>query len=317
MKKLLFTIFLVFPLGLWAQNLPLYEQYLTHHTFLNPAVSGSLEHPSVIVSDRHQWIGVKDAPRSQILSADMRFDRHNAISAALYNQTKGALNTKGLQFAYAYRVPFSSDYTNKPKKPTLAFGITFSVHQFSINEQKLTTATPDPIIDGDIQRLFAPDASVGIYIHCPKFFAGLSATQLFRPNLKLYGENYGENRMERNYFLNAGYRFITPDKEFAFESSVLYQMNENFTQRIDINQKIYFRRNYRLTLSYRHELNQLQTRSLISLFAVRLSERLFAGYAYDFLLSSTPNFSSGSHEFMLRYNFLPPYKPREYRIPKF
>ena len=63
-----------------AQQVPLYSQYMMNGFLLNPAVAGSEGYTAVNLTVREQWLGLKDAPKTQALSGQTRMLKNSFIS---------------------------------------------------------------------------------------------------------------------------------------------------------------------------------------------------------------------------------------------
>jgi hypothetical protein len=66
---------------------------------------------------------------------------------------------------------------------------------------------------------------------------------------------------------------------------------------VDLNLNFWLQNLVALGISYRSE------DAIVSLFEVQATPQFRFGYAYDLTLTALQNYSSGSHEMMLRYEF--------------
>ena len=74
MKRLIYILFLVIIEQVsFAQQLPLYSQYLYNKFLINPAVAGSDGYTSINLTAREQWVGISRAPQTYSLSIQTRF----------------------------------------------------------------------------------------------------------------------------------------------------------------------------------------------------------------------------------------------------
>ena len=70
MKKLLYILFLLlFAARIYAQQVPLYSQYMMNGFLLNPAVAGSEGYTAINLTAREQWLGLK-MPRKHMQLVD-------------------------------------------------------------------------------------------------------------------------------------------------------------------------------------------------------------------------------------------------------
>lgn len=59
---------------LYAQQLPLYSQYMMNSFLLNPAIAGSVDYFPVILTARRQWVGINNGPSTQAISTHYLFE---------------------------------------------------------------------------------------------------------------------------------------------------------------------------------------------------------------------------------------------------
>jgi len=312
MKRLLFLILILaglFQLN-FAQQVPLYSQYMMNGFLLNPAVAGSEGYTAINITAREQWLGLKNAPRTHALSGQTRILKNSYISknasvkrrrrmasrsgkvglgGYVFNDKNGPIDRTGIQLSYAYHI--------RMRQSQLSFGISGIAYQFSVDDSKIRLQEQDDeLYMNAAKSVFIPDASMGVYFSSPEFYAGFSASQLFQSSLIL-GESkrYAEYKMRRYYYLTAGYDIYINDY-FTIEPSFLIKANENSTWQADLNAKFIFSDEYWGGLSYR------TGGAMVFLGGVKVDKFVF-GYAFDYTLSSIMKRTYGSHEFMIAVLF--------------
>lgn len=288
-----------------AQQLPLYSQYMMNRFLINPAVAGSEGYTAFNLTAREQWIGLKYSPKTHAVSAQTRILRKSFISrgasvkrkgssssrsgkvglgAYIFNDQSGLVNRTGLQLTYAYHISF--------RRGQLSFGLSGSFYQFRLDKDKIILYDPsDDLINNFNNRLWVPDASVGIYYSDPRMYAGLSVSDLFQASFKFGNEGYDNFRLLRHYYAIGAYNFELSEY-LMFEPSVLVKASEVWSFQADISAKMYIYEDYWAGLSYR------TGGALIFMGGLRV-DKFFFGYAFDYTLSSIQRHSYGSHEFML------------------
>ena len=101
MKILRRIIAAVFVLGMaatvHAQEFPIYNQYHFHGYLMNPALAGAAECSHFMLTHKQQWIGIKDAPMTTILSFQTRTQKRLGIGAYLFNDRNGYSYQQGAQ----------------------------------------------------------------------------------------------------------------------------------------------------------------------------------------------------------------------------
>ena len=98
------------------------------------------------------------------------------------------------------------------------------------------------------------------------------------------------------YLFNTGYLFDT-SSNFQFFPSALVVVSPGENIIFDINAYFRVMDRFWFGASYRNN------RSISGMFQFQLNEQIKFAYSYDFDFAELQNFSSGSHEVMLRYEF--------------
>jgi type IX secretion system PorP/SprF family membrane protein len=291
------VLLLLLQIQLFAQELPIYQQYLLNPALINPAVTSYTGCTSFQLTDRHQWIGISGAPVTQTLNVQKGFITDNnkihGLGLNLYRDINGAFRQIGGDFLYAHH--FLAD---RNKKINVSLGLSFSLFQKSIDETDFIQVY-DPIIIGTINSELLPQAGAGILIHNESFFVGLSAVKLlsFIESLQ---------NTERHFYLYSGMTLEDRNYNIIYEPSVLLKITEDLKKQIDININAVINNIYWLTLSYRNNISSFpgQSVSIISVFGINLHNFSLA-YAFDLGLSNIQLYNFGSHEFMIRYEICP------------
>jgi type IX secretion system PorP/SprF family membrane protein len=317
---LLLAVGLIFFCGskTWAQQMPLYSQYMMNGFILNPAVAGGDGFTTVALSSRDHMMGFENSPKTYVISAQTRLMRTNyriknlpltkrkidikrsgrvGIGASIYNDRNGYIERTGGQFTYAYHI--------YKRMVQYSFGLSLSTFQFKISTQHLQFRSQEPLFDQSFSnKMLIPDASVGIYVLSPNYFGGFSVANLFQTRIRIGSETY-DYRMYRHYFLMTGYRFKA-EELYSYEPSCLVKATEQGVIQADIQMRAYYSKDYYLGLSYR-------SGSAVGLLIGARWKRLFIGYAFDYSLTPLQQYSLGAHEINLalklgdntrRYNWL-------------
>ncbi len=291
-----------------AQQAPMFSQYMFNKFILNPAIAGSEGYTAYNLTTREQWIGFKDAPMTNALSAQTRLIKNKFIlrfsnrrlryvaptygnvglGVHVFDDRRGLLNQSGAQFTYAY-------HEKVELKAQLSFGITLSLTQFRVNADKMVLYQPDRYLNSDKLSVFIPDFNIGMYYTTEHLFFGLAASQLLGSTIRFgtFGEN--QFKLERNYNMMAGYRFML-SSNVSMEPSFLLKTTEEFFWQLDASCRFYYKRDFWGGLAYR------TGGAVIATIGARY-ENLYFGYAYDFTLNQLQTYSAGSHELIISLKF--------------
>lgn len=293
MKKIL-LISLVLILAVFtarSQQLPLYSQYTMNGFLLNPAMAGSVDYTPVRLTARQQWVGIEGAPSTQAISVHTLLQNQKmGLGGYLFNDMFGPMRRSGVQASYAYHLTLNR-WDSK-----LAFGLSITAFQFVMDESKFTLYDPD---DNAVSYLsetnFVPDASFGMYLYGGRYYAGFSVAQLFEWQVDMGDYEQDINKMVRHYFVSAGYTFDI-DEKFELQPSFLVKTTGQSPVQLDFNVKGLYNRTFWMGCTYRHDA------AVIGLIGFKV-DKFFMGYAFDYSLSNISNYTTGSHEIMIGYNF--------------
>lgn len=294
----------------FAQQQPVYSQYMLNTYLINPAVAGAEGLTAFNLTARKQWAGYAEGPstyavsaqtrilktsfrnRSRLIKARVRKRRPSGrvgLGAFVYNDMNARVRRTGLQGTYAYHIYM--------RDVQLSFGASLSLYQFSINVNQADLYNPeliDPLI-GNNQKI-SPDANFGFMVSTEKYYAGLSTTSLFQSSIQFGSGNPKDAyRVLRQYYLIGGYRIEPYKSPYAIEPSVLLTTNEKLQYSVDINVKGYYKQDYWAGISFR------TTGAMVMMFGARYQQFTF-GYAFDQNFNDLSTLSKfGSHEIMIGY----------------
>jgi len=297
----------------YSQQMPLYSQYMMNGFLINPALAGNDGYTAINLTAREQWLGFGEAPMTHALSFQTRILKTSYILKStsvrkkvtrptrggrvglggyVYNDRNGIIDRTGFQLAYAYHIPLKS--TNNAQ---LSFGLSADFFQFKIDEDQIRTYdADDPLLLEYDKVLYIPDANFGVYYTTVDYYAGFSATQLFRASLKLGKNGASDYRTMRHYYLTGGYLFEL-NVDFSLQPSVLIKTSDYLSSfQVDVSLKTFYKEDYWIGLSYR------TTDAIIVMAGVKV-DQYYIGYAFDYTLSSIRKHSFGTHEFLVAVKF--------------
>jgi type IX secretion system PorP/SprF family membrane protein len=292
-----------------AQQLPLFSQYMFNTFLINPAAAGLDGYTAINVTAREQWLGLKESPKTHILSGQTRLDGKNFIvkmfnphpdeksapsgrvglGATFYNDRLGLIDRTGFQFTYAYHLPMEG--------AELSFGLTASLYQYSMNRSKIVLSeNDDQLLDNTDLSLFIPDFSFGAIYTNKDYYAGLAIMQLTQSSLQM-GNSGASNdyRMYRQYNIHGGYH-ITLSRDLMLQPTALIKISKMLKPQMDLGAKLFYRNDYWGGLSFR------TGSAFIVMLGVSVDNYAF-GYAFDYDFSSIRAHSFGSHEIMISVKF--------------
>lgn len=298
MKRL--TYILAYILGfvsfLKAQQLPQYTNYMINNYVLNPALSGVEDNFEVKSNNRYQWVGITDAPRTYILSANGPYKSKNmGYGGYLFTDITGPTRRIGFSLSYAYHAKLTE--TMK-----LSMGLSAGLLQFSIDGSKINLHDlGDVALSNGMQSVIVPDFGFGALLYTDKYYVGVSVPQLYQSQLKFFDYSTSTlSKLSTHYFVMGGYKYTVNDN-IRLEPSVLIKFVNPAPVQFDLGARVIYKNMVWAGLSYR-------TSDAISmLVGYTYQNYLMFAYAYDYTTTNIRNYSTGTHEIMfgLRFNNKP------------
>ncbi len=290
MKNLIYLSFILLATNaVNAQQLTFNSQYMLNQYLINPAAAGTQGNTSIGTSFRQQWAGFKDAPRTQMITANGKIGESMGLGGVIYNDVTGPLRNVGVTGSYAYHIK-----TSESTKLSLGLSLSLTQHvldgsSFVLNDEV------DQTLNGASFKSLNPDASFGAYYYGENFFIGAAVPQLIQ---KKY--NFGESTLDstkhvRHYYVSGGYKFKLAT-DFDLEPSVLLKATEASPIQFDINARLIYKQNLWVGVSYRNK------ESLVAMLGMK-RENFLIGYSYDYVVSNIRNYSAGTHELYIEFQF--------------
>ncbi len=287
MKKILLLNILFFftIISISAQTLNQFSMRNYDVMVFNPAIAGSKLNHEFILHHRSQWIDFKDAPSSQYLSYNGNVSKNMGLGAYFFNDVAGPFNNMKFNIAYAYHLAFS--------KFNISMGVSGSVSKYRIDTDNFNSYhKQDMLINNEmIFSAFIPDATAGLYIYNKKFHVGVSVTDMIKSKLK--NDLNTIIPSTQHYYLTGGYNFeinsqlnILPDI-IATTDGKTYIAESGLTA--------IFSNKFLCGVKYR------TTNDITTHIGIKLYNKLFVAYSYDFSIIKLNTYTLGSHEIIISF----------------
>jgi type IX secretion system PorP/SprF family membrane protein len=293
MKRIIKSlILLLIPLSLAGQLAPVTSQYVLNPLSINPAYAGNRGALNIAAFYRRQWAGIPGAPETMTLAADAPFlDSKLGLGFSITNDKIGVTKETHFLTNYSYKINM--------ERGSLSLGLGAGLITTNTAWSDLVVLDPGDENYLTNSRVFVvPDFTFGAYYLNQNYFAGLSI-----PKLLGYKFNYDKNRYtlmvnpgKYNYLLNAGYVYTLNQKIKLFPSTLI-TISPGEKLLVDLNAYVSLNDRIWAGASYRNG------RSLGALCQFAINNQFRVAYTYDFDLGKLGQYSNGSHEIMIRYEF--------------
>lgn len=293
-KRILIVAGFLLSLGsVSAQQSAIYSQYMHNPFIINPAMAGTNNFFQIRFLSRLQWLGFADAPVTNSLSVYGPVSAKNkdmGYGVTIYNDITSLTSRSGIRGAYAYN-NMINEYIR------FSVGAALGLMQYKYDGSKAyVIQDTDPLNVKTVKPFFLPDAMLGAYVWSSIFQVGFSVDNLFNNKLQLDPDAVGLSKLKRHFYLFGSYQWVH-NKRWATEYSVLVKYISPAPPQFDFNVKATYRKNAWFGLSYR-------TLDAISVFGgYFFNKHIYAGYSFDYNMSTIQYYSFGSHELMIGYRF--------------
>ncbi len=307
---LVFT-FMIFGSIVMAQT-PQFSQFYANQVLLNPAFTGNTQLNRLAANYRNQWAGIPKAFNSYSLAYDHNLAEYNlglGLIAVRDQAGTGGLSYTNFSGLAAYRFQIKEELM-------INAGMTYGVSIRAADASSYTFG--DQLVNGtststaDItERNSFGDFGAGFLIYSFKFWAGMSALHLNRPNESMvFGQT---SRMPILWSIHGGYNFALEETDKGeITKSLIPTANLKFSRKAgQLDLGAYYQRKrlilgawFRgLTLFKSNDDGQPSHDAVVIMGGIQ-SKSLRVAYSYDITTSRLGVTDSyGSHEISVVYEW--------------
>jgi len=296
-NKFLIILFLFGALVAKGQELnsPQLSQYLADNPFvLSPVYAGIGDHVKIRLNGLTQWVGIKDAPQTQSLAADMRIGEQSGVGVFLYNDKNGYTKQQGARVSFAHHLTI-----DRYDDEFLSLGLSYNFNQFRIDIDEFEGGNLDPSVINNRQTT-NHNFDIGVMYRAGKFYFSANASNLLGKDPKNLTFDADEPNALRNYYAFTGYRYRkNKNSDLEIEPSILYKVFESDGRsETDLNVKLRwydFEDYYYAGVNYRFLNDQIGSPLYIAPFAGLKKGKFYFGYSYQIILNEILTYSTGTH----------------------
>jgi type IX secretion system PorP/SprF family membrane protein len=289
---------LVEPLS--GQQDAMYTHYMYNTLAVNPAYAGSRDALTATLLHRSQWVSFPGAPVTQTLTVHgPAFDRKIGLGLSVVNDKAGPLKQTSVAIDANYIM-----YVNDEDR--LAFGIKGALDFFRgefANIQTPDDDMVDNVFGVDVGGMAKPNFGTGVYYYKPRMYLGLSVPSLLKSTYATGDDDQIVSyERERHFYLIGGAVFDL-NFDWMLKPTGFLKVVPGAPVEFDITPTFIYQEKYNIGVMYR-------SADAVGVQAgIMLNEQLLASYSFDWSFTNpTGKYNGGSHELMLRYDFI--YKRR-------
>jgi type IX secretion system PorP/SprF family membrane protein len=224
MKKIFTLLFLCFTVLVYAQQDPIYAQYLNNPFILNPAYAGSNNMGNAMLQYRTQWAGFAGNPITTNFNAHMSvFQNKMGLGVQAIQDQVGENRNTEFNLAYAYKIELSD--------ATLSFGLQAGFINFTNVLDELNIQNPnDPAFFPYSETNF--NTGAGAMLLSDRYVLGISVPRLLPAAVSQGGQSI--DVYNQNYYLFGSYMFLISEK-IRFRPATLMKVSAGVPLSADLN----------------------------------------------------------------------------------
>ena len=294
MKKSIILIFVVLlNIAAKAQQDPMISQYMFNGLFLNPAYAGSHKYVTSSLLHRTQWVDFSGAPKTSLLAIDGLIpskSENMGVGLIVAHDQIGATEQTDIYANYAYQLKF--------KKGKLAFGLKAGVSNYVFKSANLTIWDSNDEVFTGRRTAWLPKLGAGAYYFTEKWYAGISVPTLlaYDANRNFAFDVNNGSFLNRHYYAYGGYVFKLSE-QFKLKPSTLIKYLPSAPLQADLNLNLLYRDQFWIGASYR------SMDAVVFMVEYQTNSRFRVGYSFDYSITKIRNYSAGTHEIMIGYDF--------------
>jgi type IX secretion system PorP/SprF family membrane protein len=296
LKKTFYTLLLtLFGSSVFAQQDPLFTQYMFNNLYMTPAYAGVDGVTRFSAIHRSQWLGYQSsfgdggAPTTQMVSFNTPVHKlRSGVGGYILNDRLGPQNNLEVQAMYAYHLGI--------KESKLSFGLKLGVYSQSIDGGSYRyIQSDDPLIIEGKESQIRPDVGAGIFYRTEKYYAGVGVNHLLRSEFD-FGSDSVRAALTNHLNFVGGY-FYEVSFDLRVQFSVAVRTDLNSTQ-IDVSPIAYYKETAWGGFAFR----QGEAVSVLLGYSLLKDKSLKVGSAFDVIIKDRPAKENFSLEFMLTYD---------------
>lgn len=264
-----------------AQNEAELTQFMSNPLHYNPAVAGTDNTFNANVLSRLQWVDVKDAPATYILSIHSPINNSKtSLGGSIISDLAGPVVINKIKLAYSFTVKLNHSIL-------LSLGLSAGVNNYNVNLSKINLEqSGDPLFSSNIENVFSPNLGAGLFLFTPTFYLGASIPDMLNKSIPYKETSTYFKGQTQNILTTIGYKH-TLAQEISVKGSAMAQFSADRSS-YDFALEGFYDNHFRLGAAYRID------QSAALLLGVHLNEFLSINYSYDFPIHSKAlkNFSS-------------------------
>ena len=280
---------LLIPTESHAQKEPQYTQYMYNIGSFNPGYVGTVQTPELSGLYRAQWLDIEGSPRTLRLGANVPLSNETmGLGLNLISDQIGPSTQTYVELAYSYQL-------NVTDATKLSFGMDVGGSFLNVDFSKGTFENPgEPILGGETISKFYPTVGAGFFLYEDDiWYLGASVPNFLTDGI--YNDDVAtiiDDKLQFNFI--GGYVFDL-NETLKFKPAFLINLVSGAPVNTNLSANFLYDSRFTVGASYR------LGNAISGLAGFQITDSAFIGYSYDYSTNPLGEFSSGSHEVILKF----------------
>ncbi|MBX2965558.1 MAG: type IX secretion system membrane protein PorP/SprF [Cyclobacteriaceae bacterium] len=284
MKNFILLICLLATSAVFAQQDPVYSQYMLNPQLLNPAYAGLNNNFNILAGYRTQWTNFEGQPQTLNLAGNISLVDNKVGTGLLLVQDRiGNITNTEINASFAYKLDLDRD-------KTFSFGMQAGFQNFRTDYSQLNVLHPDDHAFAPGERGTRMNIGAGAILKSEGYFIGLSVPRLLPTTFKNGGQEF--ELYNRHVYLMAGYVYFVNDR-IRLKPSALLRAVKGAPASVDLAFNVNFNAVHTAGLFTRN----LNTYGL--LLQTLLKDKYRFGYVFELPTNKSVGMNFTTHEITL------------------
>lgn len=291
MKKTIYTLILFcFAQFCFAQQDANFTLYNYNMNIINPAYAGSNASKEISLGYRSQWVGINDAPNTQVFSYTSPLNNNLGLGVSIIRDQVFILQETDITLDISYKIKVAEAYD-------IYFGIKAGGSMINIDFNKAGANGNDPLFSEN-QNILNSQFGAGIYLRHDDFYLSISTPNFLNGKRYIKQGNAPKAAVDNlHMYYGIGYHFKVSEN-FKITPAIMYRNTSGAPSSIDINTTLQFKTIVEAGMNYRVD----EMYSIFTMFTIIKNVKF--GAAYDFTTSRINQINdNGSMEVMIKFLF--------------
>lgn len=286
----------------YAQDDVQFTQYWAVPSYYNPAATGEIDFVRIRGGARLQWLGIDNAPKSFMASADTPFKigkKRIGVGLNMSQESLGLFSNMliNLQASYKFRL----------FKGTLSIGLQGGYFSSKFKGTEVYIPDGDDFHESGDEAIplrdmtgNSFDLSAGLWYSHKYFNIGISGLHLLEPTVSFDSEGSEsaemvqyETKLRRSIYLISNGNIALKNTLFELQPSLM--LKSDFSRfSVEATFRATYKKLFWAGIGYRYN-------DAVSAMIGAEFKNFFIGYSYDYPTSAISKVSSGSHELIIGY----------------